>query len=145
MLSTKARFQMVSLEHWSPSMLLPVPIEVLFFCCALVVWGLLEGGCWVDGGISPSLDLLVYFPLFLFFSGAFATEDWGGAGVGGEVWPRLQDTPPPPAWAMSKANKLGVFSLSTIAFGTLMASWLELTYTATKWWWLGLEGSSKSA
>ena len=82
-LSMKAGFHMVALERCSPSVPLPAPAVVPFFCYTLVILGSLASGYWMGWGISPSLELSICFPFFLFFSGPFAAKVWDGAGVSG--------------------------------------------------------------
>ena len=51
----------------------------------------------------------------------------------------------PFAWVESSASRLGVLSSSTMASGLFVASWLVLTYVATRWRWASIGESSGSS
>ena len=85
---------------------------------------------------SPSLAPSVPLPPYAFFhflSVAFMEKVRVEAGVGG--WVATTTTgEEPPAWAVSRASKSGVFSSNPILSGMLVASWSTLACAGHKRW-----------
>ena len=85
---------------------------------------------------SPSLAHSVpLFPcaFFHFLFAAFMEKVRVGAGVGGWVTTTTVGEEPP-AWAVSRASKSGVFSSNPILSGMLVASWSTLACAGHKRW-----------
>ena len=81
---------------------------------------------------TPSM-LLPPYDLFRFLSTASAKEVHFGVGVGGRGTAVTAEEEPP-TWAVSRANRSGVFSSNPISSGILVVSWLVLTWVGCKWW-----------
>lgn len=129
---------MEALVRCSPSVPLVTPEEVPFFYWALMTLDSLTGGCCVGRGISPSSEPSDVLPIFLFFLRASTAGVWVRAGVSGRGTIRIAGVVPP-AWAVSNANKSGVFPSRTMAYGTFDTSWLVLMEAGPNdgKWWLG--------
>ena len=82
--------------------------------------------------LAPSMPLPSY-AFFRFLFAASMEEVCVGAGVGGRV-NIATAREEPPAWAVNRASKSGVFSTNPILSGMLVAFWLALACARRKWW-----------